>query len=77
MNKDRYLIRILDDDEEFLDAIEFLLKTEGWRTAGFSSPIKFFNSDTIIPASLYEVLSIDFLFTTVSHKARRALYSIL
>ena len=44
MNKDRYLIRILDDDEEFLDAIEFLLKTEGWRTAGFSSPFKFFDS---------------------------------
>lgn len=41
MNKDKYLIRILDDDEEFLDAIGFLLKTEGWRASCFSSVEQF------------------------------------
>jgi FixJ family two-component response regulator len=34
--KEQYLIRVLDDDEEFLDAIGFLLETEGWRVRTFS-----------------------------------------
>lgn len=44
MKKDKYLIRILDDDEEFLDAIGFLLKTEGW-CASCSSTVEQFLND--------------------------------
>lgn len=49
MNKDKYLVRILDDDEEFLDAIGFLLKTEGWRTVCFSSVEQFLNDLEDVP----------------------------
>lgn len=41
MLKDKYLIRILDDDDEFLDAIGFLLRTEGWRTSCISNVEQF------------------------------------
>lgn len=44
MKKQDYVIRILDDDEEFLDAINFLLTTEGWKTAVFSSASEFLSN---------------------------------
>lgn len=36
-----YLIRIVDDDPEFLDAISLLLETNGWRTATYTDPKRF------------------------------------
>lgn len=34
--QDKYLIRALDDDEEHLEALEFVLNAEGWRMKGYS-----------------------------------------
>lgn len=41
LNKNFYLIRIVDDDEEFLDAVEFILSTEDWKSQSFQSSEEF------------------------------------
>ena len=52
MQKQNYLIRILDDDPEFLDAIGFLLQTEGWKTFCSSNPEEFFAKLTDAPGCI-------------------------
>lgn len=42
--KSRAVIRILDDDEEFLDAMVFLLTTEGWEVQAFTNAKAFLAS---------------------------------
>ena len=37
LNKNFYLIRVVDDDDEFLDALEFILSTEDWKSQSFQS----------------------------------------
>lgn len=50
---DNFVVRIVDDDEEFLDAICFLLATEGWETKGFSTAQKFLREETFnVPGCL-------------------------
>lgn len=41
LNKNFYLIRIVDDDDEFLDALEFILSTEEWKSQSFQSSEEF------------------------------------
>lgn len=42
---ENFVIRIVDDDEEFLDAIGFLLSTEGWETECYSTAEDFLNEE--------------------------------
>ena len=50
---DNFVVRIVDDDEEFLDAICFLLATEGWETKGFSTAQEFLREETFnVPGCL-------------------------
>lgn len=40
-SKEDFVVLILDDDEEFIDALSLLLTMEGWDTQSFSVPEKF------------------------------------
>lgn len=44
MKPEDFVVYVLDDDEEFLDALELQLKMEGWKTKCFSSPESFLNA---------------------------------
>ena len=35
-NKSNYVIRVLDDDEELLDSIDYFLSSEGWTVETFN-----------------------------------------
>lgn len=39
------LIRVGDDDQDFLDGLRFLLDAQGWRTAGYRSAQAFLTAD--------------------------------
>lgn len=39
------LIRVVDDDQDFLDGLRFLLDAQGWRTAGYRSAQAFLTAD--------------------------------
>ena len=39
------LIRVIDDDQDFLDGLRFLLDAQGWRTAGYRSAQAFLTAD--------------------------------
>ena len=39
------LIRVVDDDQDFLDGLRFLLDAQGWRTAGYRSAQSFLTAD--------------------------------
>ncbi len=52
MQKSRYTIRILDDDSEFLDAIGFLLRTEGWNCVTQTDALSFFRNLTDEPGCI-------------------------
>ena len=43
--KRRTLVRIVDDDAELRDALQFLLEVEGWRVASYGSAEDFLKSD--------------------------------
>lgn len=32
---ERALIRLVDDDEDFLEGLAFVLEAKGWKTAGY------------------------------------------
>ena len=36
LNKSDFVIRVLDDDEELLDSIDYFLTTEGWTVETFN-----------------------------------------
>ena len=42
---ERALIRLVDDDEDFLEGLAFVLEAKGWKTAGYLSPRDFLTSD--------------------------------
>lgn len=42
---ERALIRLVDDDEDFLEGLAFVLEAKGWKTAGYSNPRDFLTSD--------------------------------
>ena len=42
---ERALIRLVDDDEDFLEGLAFVLEAKGWKTAGYLSPRGFLTSD--------------------------------
>lgn len=50
--KNKSLIRLVDDDEEFLDAVTFLLQIEGWRTVTFSGGLEFLESSDDTPGCI-------------------------
>ncbi len=52
MEKNRCTIRILDDDPEFLDAISFLLKTEGWKCDAYTDADEFLRELTDKPGCI-------------------------
>lgn len=39
------LVRIVDDDRDFLDGVSFMLEAKGWKTAGYLSPLDFLRQD--------------------------------
>ena len=39
------LILVVDDDQDFLDGLRFLLDAQGWRTAGYRSAQAFLTAD--------------------------------
>ncbi len=39
------LIRVVNDDQDFLDGLRFLLDAQGWRTAGYRSAQAFLTAD--------------------------------
>jgi FixJ family two-component response regulator len=39
------LVRIVDDDRDFLDGISFMLEAKGWKTAGYLNPRDFLRQD--------------------------------
>lgn len=41
----RTLVRLVDDDAELRDALQFVLELEGWRTAAYGSADEFLRSD--------------------------------
>ena len=43
--KRRTLVRIVDDDAELRDALQFLLEVEGWRVAAYGRAEDFLTSD--------------------------------
>ena len=43
--KRRTLVRIVDDDAELRDALQFLLEVEGWRVAAYDRAEDFLTSD--------------------------------
>ena len=45
LNKNFYLIRVVDDDEEFLDAVEFILSTDDWKSQSFQSSEDFLRQE--------------------------------
>ena len=42
---ERALIRLVDDDEDFLEGLAFVLEAKVWKTAGYLSPRDFLTSD--------------------------------
>lgn len=40
------VIRIVDDDQDFLDGLSFMLEAKGWQIAAYRSPVEFLCSDT-------------------------------
>lgn len=49
-SRNKYLIRVVDDEKELLEAIEFILNTEGWRVKTYDDPEIFLNElDLSIP----------------------------
>lgn len=43
--KSDVLVRIVDDDRDFLDGVSFMLEAKGWRTAAYSNPLDFLRND--------------------------------
>ena len=44
LNKSDFVIRVLDDDEELLDSIDYFLTTEGWTVETFNDIEALFQS---------------------------------
>lgn len=42
----RALIRLVDDDEDFLEGLSFMLEARGWQTAAYASPRAFLTGDS-------------------------------
>ena len=42
---ERALIRLVDDDEDFLEGLAFVLEAKGWKTAGYLNPRDFLTGD--------------------------------
>lgn len=44
--RDRVLIRVVDDDQDFLEGLCFLLEAKGWEVSGFRSALDFLTTDS-------------------------------
>lgn len=44
----RPLIRVIDDDEDLLDAMDFMLRSEGWDVRTYNGATDFFNHDDVL-----------------------------
>ena len=44
----RPLIRVIDDDEDLLDAMDFMLRSEGWDVKTYNSATDFFSQDDVL-----------------------------
>ena len=40
------LIRLVDDDPDVLESLQFLFESEGWRVAAYADPLTFLAGDS-------------------------------